>query len=73
MTERYDETDLDEEDVARVKADLKTEAAKQWRYYSVAKNPVHAVRIANVDPPQQAGEAVFSVREDGTVHLFLFY
>ena len=72
MTESYDQTISDAEEAARVKAELKTDAVRRWRYWGVAINAAQAVAIANITPPQQAGEAVFSVREDGKVDLFLF-
>jgi hypothetical protein len=68
-----DQTISDTDEAARVKADLKTEADKRWRYWGVAANPAFAATVANFFPPQQAGEAAFSVREDGTCDLFLFY
>jgi hypothetical protein len=68
-----DQAISDEEAATRVKAELKTEAEKRWRYWGLASNPAFAVAVANFTPPQEAGEAVFSVRDDGTVDLFLFY
>ena len=73
VAEAYDQTISDAEEAARVKAELKIEAAKQWRYWGVADNAAFAATVANLTPPQQAGEAVFSVRDDGKVDLFLFY
>jgi len=47
-------------------------AAKTWRY-SLQPSPEEAVVFANTDPAQGAGEAVFSVRDDGSVDTFLFF
>ena len=73
MTESYDQTISDAEEAARVKAELKTDAVRRWRYWGVAIHGAAAIDVANITPAQQAGEAVFSVREDGRVDLFLFY
>jgi hypothetical protein len=38
-----------------------------------ANNSQQAVEFANLPPAQGAGEAVFSVRDDGKVDVFLFF
>jgi hypothetical protein len=68
-----DQAISNDEAAAKVKAELKTEAEKRWRYWGVASTPAFAAAVANFSPPQEAGEAIFSVRDDGTVDLFLFY
>jgi hypothetical protein len=46
--------------------------AKTWRFDGLRASPQAAVDFANLPPAQVAGEAVFSVREDGRTYLFLF-
>ena len=45
---------------------------KIWRYF-LLPDPQSAADFANLDPAQQAGEASFSVREDGQTDTFLFF
>jgi hypothetical protein len=47
-------------------------ASKTWQYFGQFPSPQDAANFANLDPAQGAGEAVFSVREDGTTDTFLF-
>lgn len=54
------------------KADEISAQAKTWRFDGLRANPQAAVAFANAPPAQVAGEAVFSVREDGRTYLFLF-
>ena len=75
MTESYGEVITNEEQAARVKADLKSADAvpgKRWRA-TISSNPELAVAHANLPPAQGAGEAVFSMRGDGNVDVFLYY
>lgn len=46
--------------------------AKTWQYFLLA-DPQEAASFANLEPAQQAGEASFSVREDGQTDTFLFF
>jgi len=43
----------------------------QW-YYSLQPDPQTAVDFVNAPPPQGAGQAVFSVREDGRTDTFIY-
>lgn len=43
-----------------------------WRYEGLFPNPQAAVQFTNLPPAQVAGQAVFSVRENGRTDLFLF-
>ena len=74
MTEQSDQstTITSEEEVARVKADW-VEPTKKWHVGWTAANVEGAARMANWNPPQGPGEAVFSVMDDGTVHVFLYF
>ncbi len=46
---------------------------KTWQYFGPFTSPQEAADFANLDPAQGAGEALFSVREDGmTTDTFLF-
>ena len=73
MTEQSDEIITSEEQAVRVKADLKVdEPVKTWKLLRFSSGDV-AIHFANSDPAQQAGEAVFSVRDSGLVDGFLFY
>ena len=53
-------------------ADEDVDAPKKWRYFLRA-NPQDAVNFANQPPAQLAGEAQFSVRDDGRTDTFLFF
>jgi hypothetical protein len=46
--------------------------ALMWRYEGLFDNPQAAVNFTNAPPAQVAGQAVFSVRENGRTDLFLF-
>jgi hypothetical protein len=75
MTEQSDQaiTITNEEQAARVKADVKrANEPKQWRS-NFAVTAGLAAAFANMDPAQGAGEAVFSVRDDGGCDMFLFF
>ena len=75
MTEQIGEVITNEEQAVNVKADTKAADAvpgKQWRAHH-ASSPDLAASLANADPAQGAGEAVFSVRQDGIVDVFLYY
>ncbi|HEX2361804.1 MAG TPA: hypothetical protein VHI11_07005, partial [Jiangellaceae bacterium] len=62
MTEPSYEVITTEEQAAKVKAEVSTDAAeKKWRYVVATANASIAVAVANNPPAQQAGEAVFSV------------
>ena len=41
-------------------------------YSPLFANPAAAVNFMNVPPAQRAEEAVFSVRENGQTHVFIF-
>jgi hypothetical protein len=43
-----------------------------WRYEGLFADQQAAVDFTNLPPAQVAGQAVFSVRENGTTDLFLF-
>ena len=43
-----------------------------WRYEGLFDDQQAAVDFTNAPPAQVAGQAVFSVRENGTTDLFLF-
>lgn len=43
-----------------------------WRYEGLFANRQAAVNFTNAPPAQVAGQAVFSVRENGRTDLFLF-
>ena len=78
MTEQSDQpiTITSEEEAVRVKADLLLErgaAPKKWHHGWLAANVEGAVWMANAIPPQGAGEAIFSVRDDGQVDVFLYF
>jgi len=46
---------------------------KTWQYFGAFSSPQEAADFANLEPAQGAGEAEFSVREDGmTTDTFLF-
>jgi hypothetical protein len=45
---------------------------KTWRYF-LRSSPEDAANFANVDPAQGAGEASFSVRDDGQTDTFLYF
>ena len=45
---------------------------KTWKYV-LRSSPEDAANYANVEPAQGAGEAVFSVRDDGQTDTFLYY
>jgi hypothetical protein len=47
-------------------------AAKTWHYFLRAST-ADAAQFANQNPPQGAGEALFSVRDDGRVDTFLYF
>jgi len=64
-----DETISDEDTQAKQAVGA---AAKIWRYFLRA-SPANAVAFANLDPPQGAGEAVFSVRDNGQTDTFLYF
>jgi hypothetical protein len=73
MTELSDEIITSEEQAVRVKADLKVdEPLKTWKVLRFNSGEL-ATHFANASPAQQAGEAVFSVRDSGLVDGFLFY
>jgi len=46
--------------------------APTWRYDGLFASPQTAVAFVNAPPPQVAGQAVFSVRENGRTDLFTF-
>lgn len=46
--------------------------AKQWRYSGRFANGAAAATYVNAPPAQQAGEASFSVHDNGTVDVFIF-
>lgn len=46
--------------------------AKTWKYF-LRSDPQDAADFANLEPAQQAGEASFSVRDDGQTDTFLFF
>jgi hypothetical protein len=46
--------------------------AKQWRYSGRFANGAAAVAFVNAPPAQQAGEAGYSVHDNGTVDVFIF-
>jgi hypothetical protein len=46
--------------------------AKQWRYAGTFANGAAAVAYLNTPPVQVAGEAGFSVRDNGNVDVFAF-
>jgi hypothetical protein len=76
MTDQSDEIITSEEQAVRVKAELlltRGAAPKRWNVGWLAANVDGAVAIANAAPPQGAGEAVFSVRDDGQVDVFLYF
>jgi hypothetical protein len=45
---------------------------KTWRYF-LRPSPEDAAELANLDPAQGAGEASFSVRDDGQTDTFLYF
>ena len=53
-------------------ADEDVDAPKKWRYF-LRPNPQNAADFANSPPAQLAGEASFSVRDNGQTDTFLFY
>ena len=77
MTETYDQIITSEEQAASVKAALTADPTDvsvlnpRWQAFRFA-TPQLAVFYANENPPQKAGEAVFSLGDDGVVHAFLF-
>jgi hypothetical protein len=75
MTESFGEVITNEEQAVRAKADMKAAdavPAKRWRAQH-ASNVEWAAALANLEPAQGAGEAVFSVRQDGIVDVFLYF
>jgi hypothetical protein len=82
MTGTYDQPIATEEQAASIKAALagarvddstSTSApTKVWHHVLVADAAV-AVTYANTHPAQGAGEAVFSVRDDGQVDVFAYW
>lgn len=62
---------VSEADAAGAKASAGV-AAKSWHYSGLFANPAAAVNFVNAPPAQQAGEAVFSVRENGRTDVFIF-
>jgi hypothetical protein len=71
--ERPDQTIIaNAQDVARVKVKSQTDEPKKWQHF-VSSNPQFAALFANSTPPQQAGEIIFSVRDDGNVDIFAFF
>lgn len=66
-TETITEVDAAVEKKARVATSTKT-----WLYAGRFGNAQAAVTYINTPPAQQAGEAVFSVHDDGTVDVFAF-
>jgi len=46
---------------------------KTWHWEGPLANPTTAINVANRDPAQGAGEAVFSVLENASTATFLFY
>jgi hypothetical protein len=46
--------------------------APTWRYDGLFGNPQAAVDFVNTPPAQVAGQAVFSVRENGSTDCFSF-
>ena len=73
MLEHSDKIITSREQAAQVKADMKLADAvpKRWRAHTAFTSGL-AVDFANTPPAQGAGEAVFSVRDDGKVDVFLF-
>jgi hypothetical protein len=77
MTETYDQVITSEEQVASVKAALTAGAVDVslltpfWAARRFATADL-AVRFANEPPAQKAGEAVFSVGDDGVVYGFYY-
>jgi hypothetical protein len=73
MTQSYERIISNEEDAARFKADMAdVDGPKRWVYAGRYGNGDRAAQSANVSPPQLAGEAIFSVLENGKVDMFLF-
>lgn len=58
-------TQLVSEAAAREKSAIRVQA-KNW-YHTIASSPEAAVEFVNLEPAQGAGEAQFSVRDDGQV------
>jgi hypothetical protein len=46
--------------------------AKQWRFSGRFANGAAAVAFVNAPPAQQAGEAIYSVHDNGNVDVFIF-
>ena len=46
--------------------------AKQWRFSGRFANGNAAVAFVNSPPAQQAGEAAYSVHDNGNVDVFIF-
>ena len=73
MTQSYERIISTDEDAARFKAELAdVDVPKRWVYAGRYSNGDAAARSANFSPPQLAGEAIFSVLENGRVDMFLF-
>jgi hypothetical protein len=74
MTEQSEPVIIAEtDDIAKIKAELKrTDEPKKWQYF-LSPGPLLAAAFANSTPRQQAGEIVFSVRDDGMVDMFAFF
>jgi hypothetical protein len=72
MTEPSDEIIASEEQAVRVKAQLAGAGAPKRWVAALCSTVDAAASFANAPPPLGAGEAVFSVRDDGKVDVFLF-
>jgi hypothetical protein len=73
MSENMSETRASsEDDIEKPAAADAALAVKRWRYGLLA-SPIDARDRANAAPAQVAGEAVFSVRDNGQVDTFLFF
>jgi hypothetical protein len=73
MTETYDQIIASEEQAASVKAAMASvDEPKKWKASRTTTAEL-AAALANIPPAQGAGEAVFSMNNDGMVDVFLFY
>ena len=59
-------------ETTNAKKEIMGPAGAIWRY-SLQSSPQAAADFANLEPAQHAGEAVFSVRDDGQTDTFLFF
>ncbi|MEV5885272.1 hypothetical protein AB0L74_21500 [Streptomyces sp. NPDC052020] len=62
-----------EEGIALKERTATLEDASRWRWMGNYADAVTAAAVANQNPPQGAGEAVFSVNNSGQIATWLFF